>query len=372
MLDYSLFQKFISRMEKTIDYNINIMDDMGVIVASKDKNRIGQLHEVAAQMIQTGIESGVVDNDDLYLNTHKGINMFIENEGKIIGVVGITGNPDEIKPFAKLIKSSIESMLEYEDAIDKKYYARNRKEGFLRSLIFEKYLNDEILKNQAKKLQIDLKIPRICIVLTDCYGKCKESVVSYIENYTNELWTIDSDDDLILFVEIRKPQNFPMYSFLKENIIDKINELENVCSEECSIDTVKYLVSNQTKDIHNYRNCYKNSKNLKRISLDKITFFNDNISNSIKEQIPKSTYESIFSEVKSEISKSKQDMLKETFVALENNQYNIKATAKELFLHRNTVIKRLDDIYSSFGYDLRDSIADREYVRELVYYLNKH
>lgn len=41
MLDNFLAEKFIKKAGESTEYNINIMDEKGVIIASKDAERIG-------------------------------------------------------------------------------------------------------------------------------------------------------------------------------------------------------------------------------------------------------------------------------------------------------------------------------------------
>ena len=59
MLDRDFAEKFIDRVTRYTDYNVNIMDERGIIIASRDKARIGQYHEVAYRLV-TGTEE-IVD-----------------------------------------------------------------------------------------------------------------------------------------------------------------------------------------------------------------------------------------------------------------------------------------------------------------------
>ncbi|MSE04757.1 sugar diacid recognition protein, partial [Lactobacillus salivarius] len=43
-LSTKLAQVIVDRMMKTIPYNINMMNDEGIIIASGDHTRIGKLH----------------------------------------------------------------------------------------------------------------------------------------------------------------------------------------------------------------------------------------------------------------------------------------------------------------------------------------
>ena len=47
MLENSLAEKLIEQVTKYTSYNVNIMNERGVIIASRNPERIGKFHEVA-------------------------------------------------------------------------------------------------------------------------------------------------------------------------------------------------------------------------------------------------------------------------------------------------------------------------------------
>ena len=51
MIDKTFAEKFIERITRYTDFNINIMDEKGIIIASRDKKRVGQYHEIAYRLI---------------------------------------------------------------------------------------------------------------------------------------------------------------------------------------------------------------------------------------------------------------------------------------------------------------------------------
>lgn len=52
MIDVALARKFIEQITQYTDYNINIMNDQGVIIASRDPKRVGTFHEVAYYIVR--------------------------------------------------------------------------------------------------------------------------------------------------------------------------------------------------------------------------------------------------------------------------------------------------------------------------------
>jgi len=84
---------------------INIMNPDGIIIASTEKERIGSLHQGALEAARTG-RTVIVSKGQLsqYLGAKEGYNMPLRVCGRIIGVVGLHGNPEEIQDLAHLLE----------------------------------------------------------------------------------------------------------------------------------------------------------------------------------------------------------------------------------------------------------------------------
>ena len=136
MIDALLAKKFIERITQYTEYNVNIMDEKGIIIASKNTSRIGTFHEVALQIIQGDKDTIIVDNENTQFGVKKGVNMAIYYKKRKEGVIGITGNPDEVMPIALVIKMSVEVMLEHELFKYEKMQRRNLKEQLLNIILY--------------------------------------------------------------------------------------------------------------------------------------------------------------------------------------------------------------------------------------------
>ena len=110
MLDKVLAGKFMERVRSYTDYNVNIMDEKGIIIASKDEKRVGSFHEVAYRILQGEGDEISVSEKDEFLGVKEGVNIAIVENRKRIGVIGITGKAREIKPIALVMKMAVETM----------------------------------------------------------------------------------------------------------------------------------------------------------------------------------------------------------------------------------------------------------------------
>ena len=51
-IEQQLAQKIVARLQREIPYNINVMNKQGVIIASGEPTRVGQLHDGAVEAIR--------------------------------------------------------------------------------------------------------------------------------------------------------------------------------------------------------------------------------------------------------------------------------------------------------------------------------
>jgi carbohydrate diacid regulator len=108
-----LAQTIVDRTMEIVDYNINIMNQNGVIIGSGDEGRINDLHEGAKQVIKTGQPLQISKQDEKELAGSKpGINLPINLNEETIGVVGITGTPEVVANYGGLVKMTVELMLQ--------------------------------------------------------------------------------------------------------------------------------------------------------------------------------------------------------------------------------------------------------------------
>ena len=84
-------RELINEVSSIIDYDINIMDERGTIMASTDPSRAGQFHEGAHLVITRSLPDLSVYYDGQFAGCRKGINLPILSDGEIIGVVGHNG-----------------------------------------------------------------------------------------------------------------------------------------------------------------------------------------------------------------------------------------------------------------------------------------
>lgn len=164
-LDPLLAQEIVTRTMRIIDYNVNVMDANGIIVGSGEPSRIGELHEGAQQALLQGKTVEVDDAmTDRLRGARPGINLPLRLEGQIVGVVGLTGKPSQVRRYGQLVQMTAEMMLEQAKLMRLLARDSRLREELVLHLIRSEDTSPE-LDEWAQRLGVNLKMPRIAAVI---------------------------------------------------------------------------------------------------------------------------------------------------------------------------------------------------------------
>ncbi|HHX59250.1 MAG TPA: CdaR family transcriptional regulator [Epulopiscium sp.] len=361
-------QKIVSRVVNILDRNINIIDLKGVVIASSNPARIGTFHEGGRLCAASGAEVIITEqNKHLYRGCKEGINLPIQYKNKTIGIVGITGNPDEIKSYGLLVKELVELIVQE----DESRYTREIHGQALRSFILELIMgtgtkDEEIYMSRAKLLGLrDLR--QKVIVVGSINDLAKE-----LEEF-DEIKVQEARQKLLEFIKsyYQKEEVITFYLYdesfimLLPSLEDKKEHLRGLRKQilkEFKI-AVNFVISEKCIDYKDYPNNYdkvdravvinKNKKNKEDVILIEdygIQLLIDSISHEDKKQYL-DTYGKFFSQTKNKLL----DELIETVKVYFENNMNIGNASEVLFVHRNTIGYRINKIKEGFGIDVTKS-----------------
>ena len=112
-----LAQRVVDEVSPRLDYNINLMDRNGRIIGSVDGARIGTVHAGALEAIRDG-RRVLVDADEQSADVRAGINIPLTLDGRIVGAVGVTGDPAEVESVCNVLALTVELLLRNEQHRD--------------------------------------------------------------------------------------------------------------------------------------------------------------------------------------------------------------------------------------------------------------
>lgn len=148
-----------------IGHNVNVMDAAGVILASGQDDRIGTVHEGALLAAQQERVVEIAHSDALALRgVQPGINLPLRCHGRLVGVVGITGDPGQVRVLGDLIRVTAELMVDQAQAAESRQWRYREREEFVGHAAAARLAPRE-LAEWAAGLDIDLEMPRRATVV---------------------------------------------------------------------------------------------------------------------------------------------------------------------------------------------------------------
>lgn len=146
-------QEISERIGAILHKNVNIMDEKGIIVASTDPARIGMVHEGAKKLIEKNGTEIDIHSEDGLSGVRKGINVPIRISGRTIGVIGVTGNPEELQDIALVIGEMASILfMNTQKNLQREHLARQRRIFYEELLLSPHFAEDSRIVQRAGEL----------------------------------------------------------------------------------------------------------------------------------------------------------------------------------------------------------------------------
>ena len=312
-----------------------------------------------------------VSSNDAFLGVQPGVNLLLTHNGRSVGVIGVTGNPAEVKPIALIIKMAMESMLEYEFEKEKTSRRRNLKEQFIHQLIYENDPDPAELRHLAGQLNYEEKYMRIPILIQSDQEKDPDTILKDIktgEKHTcQDLSFITRDRQVLIFKVL--PDTPDVFSDYKYMIGEYLNSFLQTAVQ--TGEQYQFYIGTIQSQFSYYRDafshCYWLQKNIPTNSIG--TFFYDYIDAYIKNLIPDIELHKIFYSFKRGLDEKYQESYLRLMEVLEKNNYNMVTSSKELYIHKNTLAFQFNKIRDRLDRNPHQSAGDRAFMEYLYYYL---
>src|SRR5690554_3789083 len=173
-------QNIVEEMKKIINQEINYFDKNAIIIASTDENRLGRFHGGARKVLDEKTDL-IIHYDNQYEGAKKGINVPVYFVNEIVGVIGITGEKEDVEKYGMIIQRMTEILIKEAYLIEQDNIQVESTRKYIEDLLFSRRVDDKLLKNRGDILGIDTSIPRI-VVLSKVFNEDNEIIFSPIEN----------------------------------------------------------------------------------------------------------------------------------------------------------------------------------------------
>lgn len=340
MITKQLAEEIVELTMVKLNRNLNVMDTKGIILASGEAERIGMIHEGASFVAKTGDVLWITEENLMeWPGTKPGINMPIHFQQQLVGVIGITGNPEELQDFANLVQLTTEIMVHQSLITSRAEWKRKMKE-----LIFEELTWSETISPMIKERLALLGFNAISPFTTLLIES--ENFISSPHRMIEQLED-QFEREFVLIGHSQSNELFILLSGLDAiKVKKKISKLLAILSTNPS---VKIGVGYSVHSLEEIRYSYTTAKSALQFGHEdqRVIYFEDVELLTLLRRNP-STETRRYSK---RVLKGLNDSLIDTLAVYFDYNQNTSDSAAALEIHRHTMTYRLRKIKEITGYD---------------------
>ena len=257
------------------------------------------------------------------------------------------GETDDTYMVGKIAAFQIQNLLvAYKERFDK--------DNFIKNLLLDNLLLVDIY-NRAKKLHIDTEVRRVVFIIETDHEKdsnALDNVRNLLGNKSKDFVTAVDEKNIIVVKELSEKDGNKELEKMAKDMLDLLRS-------EGGDEQVHIAYGTMVNDIKEVSKSYKEAK----LALDvgKIFFSEKDIVayttlgiGRLIYQLPLPLCKMFIKEIFE--AKSPDDFDEETLTTINKffeNSLNVSETSRQLYIHRNTLVYRLDKLQKSTGLDLR-------------------
>ena len=331
-----MLQSTIEGVKSIARTDLCLMDTEGNVIAATNEEA-QQYKESVLTFVDSPAEIQVV----------QGYQYFKILDGTTVEyVMLIRGDSDDIYTIGKLVAFQIQNLL---SAYKEKY----DKENFIKNVLLDNMLLVDIY-NKAKKLHIDAEERRLVFVIETNRQRdnhAMEVVKSLFTGRHGDYITAVDEENIILVKGLDPKETYDEMQTLAKTIVDLLNT-EAMINARIAYGTIVHNI----KDISRSYNEAKMALDVGKIFYDEksVIAYNKLGIGRLIYQLPIPLCKMFIDEIFPGTTPDEFD--EETLLTIRkffDNSLNVSETARQLYIHRNTLVYRLDKVNKATGLDLR-------------------
>ena len=332
-----LFQNVIQQMRDVVGRNIGVIDENGIIVASSELGKIGESRQRIKEELSYSAGSVVYEG-----YTYR----FINCSGKSDSIVFVEGDDVHAAKMAEMLAITLGNI---RSLYDEKY----DKVSFIKNIILDNILPSDIY---IKSNELHLSEEFRAVIVVKFQGSLSvapyEIVQNFVTDKTKDYVIGVSEQDIVIVKEVAAQTTVDDLEKFAHEFIEN--------SEKNHSAKVLVGISSVVENLKDLSRAYKEA----RISLEVGKIFDiekpvmsyENLGiGRLIYQLPTTLCEIFLGEVFKKGSLESLD--RETLMTVQSffeNNLNVSETSRKLFVHRNTLVYRLEKIRKLTGLDLRE------------------
>lgn len=333
-----LFQGIIHQMKDAVDRVIGVVDENGVIISCSELTKIGGTRQgIRDELAYTAesVTSGGYTYRPIGAGPKAEYIVFVEGEDRMA---------DKIASILAISLSNIKNL--YDEKYDKG--------SFIKNIILDNILPSDIYI-KSKELHFNADVDRV-VFLIKFFGKNDLVPYEMVQNMfpdKNKDYVISvGENDIVLVKEMKQPVDQKDTEKLAKGIADTLSSefyTKVSIGIGTAVDNIKDLARSFKEaqvalEVGKVFDTEKNIINYENLGIGRLIY-----------QLPTTLCEMFLQEVFKKGSLESLD--RETLMTIQcffENNLNVSETSRKLFVHRNTLVYRLEKIRKLTGLDLRE------------------
>ena len=336
MISNQILQSTIDGLKMISRIDFAVIDLEGNVLASTNAEA-EEFRSAVVSFVDSPADSQVVQG-------HQFFKIFDENQLEYILIAN--GSSDDVNMVGKMTVFQIQNLLvAYKERFDK--------DNFIKNLLLDNLLLVDIY-NRAKKLHIEAEARRVVFLLETDHEKDSsslESVRTVLGNRNGDFITAVDEKSIIVVKELSPADGYQEMEKIARQILDALS------GEKREQAHVAY--GTIVEEIKEVSRSYKEARMALDVgkiffSVKKIIAYSSLGIGRLIYQLPIPLCKMFIREIFG--GKSPDDFDEETLTTINKffeNSLNVSETSRQLYIHRNTLVYRLDKLQKSTGLDLR-------------------
>lgn len=364
ILNESIAQDFIDALEQFSAYRISIYDERGRLVFSTRPEGMGAASSRAARVAATG-----TTDERLTDGGTTSVALPIVDDATPLGCIELMGRGSDIHAVAAALKMSFEIRLKF-DALDREQRkAIDENERLIRRLLVPSPSAETRGPSPDEALEragFSPDLPRLTLIL--------ESASSgFLEHFSSVNIAYDSSEDIaatvdghvIVLKDASRTEGRPRVYL--EGYIAHLRE-DTPFVGRVFANSLR-MANAHMPQAYGMLSWLKSNASWLAPDSDTL-FFPDYMSSYFMSMVPDDAFADAFSDLVAASHIDTEEFVDLTEALFENNFNLVKASAR-LFMHKNTLVYKLNKYKRLFAIDPMNSRTDRDLMRYLSFYLRK-
>jgi len=337
MITSQIIQNSIDELSAITRVQLCVYDLKGKVVASTSEITSFEAGMIA-DFASSPVDSQVIGNNHL---------LKILDEGDPAYVLLSSGQSDDAYMVGKICVSQLQNLI----VAYKERYDRN---NFFQNLLLDNLLLIDIY-NRAKKLRIEVTVPRVIIIVetkAERDSTASELLSGMFSSQNGDYVTAVDETSVILVKSLKTGEGYPEIEEVASSIASMMNT-------EAMLDVrVAYgTIVNELKDLSK---SYKEAK--MALDVGKIFYAERHVNayntlgiGRLIYQLPINLCKIFIDEIfgGKEIPENLDEETLNTINKFFENNLNVSETSRQLFVHRNTLVYRIEKLEKATGLDIR-------------------